>query len=194
MLQGAVLRLFLSCSRWTAPHSCRQRQMPWVVLLTFTVLSLPLSAQIYKCTDSSGAISYTNNKLTANKCVVMRLPVEPTTAAPKQYTYSAPGAVTVNSKQAGRASTATARDFPKVSSEQQRSKDVDRLRILEKELAAEQKALLEAKGELESQQAVRNGNERNYQKYLDRINSYQEQVTKHERNISDLSSEIGKLR
>ena len=48
--------------------------------------------------------------------------------------------------------------------------------------------------ELEEQESVRYGNERNYQKLLDRVQPYKDKVQLHERNIEALRREISNLR
>ena len=77
-----------------------------------------------------------------------------------------------------------------MSSETQKGRDSDRRRILEEELAAERRALDEAKRTLAEQEAVREGGERNYQKYLDRIKPLQDGVQLHERNVDALQKEL----
>ncbi len=84
--------------------------------------------------------------------------------------------------------------FPRVDSGTQKARDTDRRRILEEELNSEQKSLEVARKELEDQESVRYGNERNYQKVLDRVQPYKDKVQLHERNIEALRREISNLR
>jgi len=86
------------------------------------------------------------------------------------------------------------RTFPSVDRDTQRERDVERRRILEQELAAEQRRLGQARQELEEQESVRTGDERNYQRFLDRVQPYQEAVETHERNVQALQREINNLR
>jgi hypothetical protein len=51
-----------------------------------------------------------------------------------------------------------------------------------------------ASKELTEQESVRLGDERNYQKYLDRVQSFKDKVALHERNIEALNKELAKLR
>ena len=62
------------------------------------------------------------------------------------------------------------------------------------ELAAEEASLLEARKNLEEQESIRLGDERNYQKKLDRVQPFKDKVALHERNIEALRKEIGNLR
>ena len=66
--------------------------------------------------------------------------------------------------------------------------------MLEKELLAEETALAEARKALAEQEAIRLGNERNYQKVLDRLQPYKDKVELHQRNVDALKKEIGSLK
>ena len=76
----------------------------------------------------------------------------------------------------------------------QKERDNDRRRILESELAAEQKNLEQARKDLAEQEAVRSGDERNYQRVLERLEPFKNKVALHERNIEAIQKELGKLR
>ena len=133
---------------------------------------------LYKCTDDSGVVLYTNQKGSAKNCTVLSRdqPVS---------TYSAP-------KQAPHGASPS--EFPRVDGDTQRGRDSDRRRILEKELATEQQNLEQAKNELTQGEAIRLGNEKNYQKYLDRVQPLKENVELHERNIEAIKREIANIR
>jgi hypothetical protein len=135
---------------------------------------------LYRCTDAAGVITYTNqkDKGSGKQCTVMAQD-KPVT------TFSAPKA---------RPSTPTPEGFPRVNSETQKDRDGDRRRILEEELQTEQEKLDEAKKKLADQEAIRTGNEKNYQRVLDRLQPYQEEVQTHEQNVEALQREIGNLR
>jgi hypothetical protein len=85
-------------------------------------------------------------------------------------------------------------NFPRIDRDTQRSRDEVRRRILEEELSAEERNLAEARAKLAEQEGVRDGNERNYQKVLDRLQPLRETVDRHERNISALMKEIAALK
>lgn len=85
-------------------------------------------------------------------------------------------------------------NFPRVDPETQRVRDDTRRQILEEELNAEVKSLAHARAKLAEQEAVRNGDERNYQKVLDRLQPYQETVERHERNVMALQKELIRLK
>lgn len=163
---------------------------PRIPLLLVSLLCSPLAvADIYKCVDEAGHVTYTNNKPSGKGC---------NTLARDQAVSSVPGSApvsrpaTVQSPQSGASSGGAG--FPRVDSGTQKARDTDRRRILEEELATEQKSLEAARKELEEQESVRYGNERNYQKLLDRVQPYKDKVQLHERNIEALRREISNLR
>jgi hypothetical protein len=156
-------------------------------------LALPLVAHadqhiLYECTDAAGAKQFTNvppkNKASCKVLSVGTLNPPagaPHTAAPK-------------SGAKGAAASPSPANFPKVDRETQQTRDSQRKRILDQELANEQKLLDQAKKDLAEQEAVRLGTERNYQKVLDRLEPYQKKVKQHEDNITSLRRELSNLR
>lgn len=88
-----------------------------------------------------------------------------------------------------------ARDgFPKVDGQTQKKRDDERQRILEKELSDEQQQLEAARQKLAEQEAIRTGDERNYQRYLDRVQPFRDNVANHERNIEAIRRELSNLK
>lgn len=133
---------------------------------------------LYKCTDSDGHTTYTNQKGANKQCTVLSQDKPVSTFAPPKARPNAP----------------TPDGFPRVSTETQKNRDSDRRRILEEELATEKRSLDEAKKSLAEQEAVREGGEKNYQKYLDRLKPFQDSVQLHERNVEALQKELNNLR
>ena len=88
----------------------------------------------------------------------------------------------------------TSSDFPSIDRDTQRKRDDERRTILEQELAAEQKRLDAARRQMEDQQSVRLVTERDYQRYLDRVQPFRDSVENHERNIQAIQSELNNLR
>lgn len=146
--------------------------------MTLTLFSLGAQADIYKCTDDAGHTTYTNNKPETGqkKCVLM--------------TKDQP----VNAVPSPKKTTPSPSSFPKVDAGTQKNRDGDRLAILETELETETKSLAAAKKDLVEQEGLRLGDEKNYQKYLDRIQTYKDKISLHERNIEALNKEISKLK
>lgn len=134
--------------------------------------------EVYKCVDAGGHVTYTNNKSAAANCKLLSsdLPVS-TVPAARVPQHRQPAA-----------------DFPRVDEETQKSRDGDRRRILEQELAAEREQLQAARKALVEGEATRLGDERNYQKYLERVQRLRDDVALHERNVDALQKELSNLK
>jgi len=83
--------------------------------------------------------------------------------------------------------------FPKENSQARASARERQREILEQELAQEQKALDQARKELEEQESVRYGNEKNYARVLERLQKYKDAVSLHEKNVDALNQELTNL-
>lgn len=149
------------------------------------LLLLPLAASadtLYKCTDESGQVLYTNQKGASKNCTVLSRE-QPISTFP-----------------ATKPRTATPADFPRVSPDQQKSRDGDRRAILEQELGNEQKQLEESRRVLAEQETRIDPSERivggaiNQAKVQERLQTYRDSVALHERNIEALRKEIGNLK
>ncbi len=161
------------------------RQVFALVLFALPQICAASNHILYECTDADGGRQFTNIPPKAkSSCRVIS--VGPTNTAPSPA--PAPKAA---AKAAPQASPA---NFPRVDRETQQSRDSQRRRILEQELASEQKLLDQAKKDLAEQESVRLGSERNYQKMLDRLEPYQKKVKQHEDNVSSLRKELSNLR
>lgn len=135
----------------------------------------------YRCLDDNGRSTYTNVKeeMAGKKCTLVSrevsvVPAQSAPARPPQPSSKAPSPA---SNAAAKANSAS-------------SRATDRRRILMEELSDEEKRLAEAKQKLADQQAVRSGDERNYQRVLDRLKPYVDAVEQHEKNISQLKREL----
>ena len=149
--------------------------------MLITSLALPVAAQtIYKCTDEHGGTLISNTKVNKN-CKAVSSSPESSMQAPK----ARPSGAAANPSPAG---------FPRVQEDTQKARDTDRQRILEQEMAGEQRNLEQAKKELAEQEAIRSGDEKNYQRVLERLQPYKDRVSQHERNIQAIQKELGKLR
>jgi hypothetical protein len=147
-------------------------------LLLVLLAGVAQADTLYKCSDSAGHTTYTNQKTPGKKCTVLSQDKPISTFAPPKARPNAP----------------TPDGFPRVSSETQKNRDGDRRRILQEELNTEQRNLDDAKKALAEQEAIREGGEKNYQRVLDRLQPYQESVQLHERNVGALQKEIDNLR
>jgi hypothetical protein len=148
----------------------------WLLLV---VAASPARADIWECMDASGNKRFTNIKAEAKGCkllVVAPLNTVPSGKAPQARSAPAP--------------SKTPENFPKVDNETQKQRDNDRRRILDQELANEQKLLDQARKELNDQESQRLGSERNYQRVLERLEPYKKKVKLHEDNIANLKREL----
>ncbi len=74
----------------------------------------------------------------------------------------------------------------------QRARDNDARRILESELKREEDRLSQMKGEFNNGEPERQGNEKNYQKYLDRVADLKSAIGRKESDITALKRELSK--
>lgn len=81
----------------------------------------------------------------------------------------------------------------KVDPSQQRARDSDARRILEDELKKEEERLAALQKEYNNGEPERRGDERNYQKYLDRVAELKAAVTRKENDVAAIKREITKL-
>ena len=142
-------------------------------LLLTLLIATPVAAETCKYMDSEGRITYSNVPVkNAKKVSCFETP-----AAPPPPPVAAPEKPT-----------------PRVNGSTQRKRDDERRRILEEELSREQAALDEAKKALAEQESVRMGDEKNYQRVLERLKPYQDAVVQHEKNVTSLKQELANLR
>ncbi|MBI3145417.1 MAG: DUF4124 domain-containing protein [Pseudogulbenkiania sp.] len=169
--------------------------------------SLTQAQTIYKYVDPSGHVTFSNTPMKGGEPVKLAplstysIGDTPRSAAPASPTPATPAA-------SGR--------YPSVDNATQQQRDNGRRKILEQELANEQKALGDAQKALAEGKAQRIGSEAgtvttitkknadgttststvrkpgNYQKYLDRVQQLQDQVTEHQKNVEALQRELGR--
>lgn len=143
---------------------------------------LPCAAlgEIYECVEPNGAKLFTSD------------PKEAKTKGCKAMNLGPPNTVST-AKPQGKAAP-TPQNFPKVDQDTQKQRDNDRRKLLEQELANEEKLLAQAKKELAEQESVRLGSEFNYQRVLNRLEPYKKQVALHENNVANLKRELAGIR
>jgi hypothetical protein len=132
---------------------------------------------MFKCVDADGAVTYTNVG-SVKGCKKIEGEVN-------SVSMSRPSAPS---------GAGNAKGPAKVETGAQRVRDTDRKRILEEELAAEEKRLSELKKEFNNGEPERQGDERNYQKYLDRTEKLKADVARSEANVDSLKRELGGIR
>ena len=129
-------------------------------------------SEIYKCVDSSGKASYTNDarETAGRKCQLVTTQIN--VAPPPQPKQGRP------------------EGFPRESATDRANATGKQLEILQQELAGEEANLAKAKEELAEQEGVRTGDERNYARVLERLQPYKDRVETHEKNVEALKREL----
>ncbi|MCH7343891.1 hypothetical protein LZ017_10920 [Pelomonas sp. CA6] len=81
----------------------------------------------------------------------------------------------------------------RVDPDKQRSRDGERRRVLEQELRDAEERLSALQREYNAGQPERRGDERNYQKYLDRVAELKASIARQESDIQAIKRELSKL-
>ncbi len=148
-------------------------------LLAFTSLLLAAESAaqgVYVCVQPNGVREYRN---TGDTSGCRRLATEALSAIP------APPGVTQAKADPG---------FPRIDSQVQKRRDQDRLQILLDEVRAEETKLADLRKEYQNGEPERQGGERNYAKYQERVAMMKEDIARTEKNIEALKREIGNLK
>lgn len=150
-------------------------------------------SEIFVCVDEFGNRTFTNVGDTA-RC--KRLNVGPLTTVPAQAPRSGTASTGGSAGQAAARPSANPgpTTFPRVESSAQRERDETRRALLETELKREEARLAELRTEYNNGEPERRGDERNYQKYLDRVQALREQISRSESNVAELRRELGTQR
>jgi hypothetical protein len=131
--------------------------------------------EIYKCVDANGKPLYTSDKrdTSGRKCELVSREIN---VVPTQKPR------------------ATSERFPRETAND-RANAMERKRsALEQELQNEEGLLAKAKTALAEQESVRNGDERNYARVLERLKPYQDEVAQHQKNVDAIRSELSQQR
>jgi hypothetical protein len=157
------------------------------VFLAVVLLQPAAWAETCKYLDGEGRVIYSNTPSSPPKGATKVKCFEDPSPKP------APANSSVKNSDS-RANAEAKAKLPKVSDTTQKTRDDDRRRILEQEVADETTQLAQAKEQLAAQEAVRNGNERNYERFLERVQPFRDAVATHERNIEAIRREIANLK
>ena len=162
-------------------------------------------AQIFKCEGPGGVVEYTNAppagpqegrtcKTVDAAITVIPAPIK-APARPAAAPGAAPATGSAGAAGAGAPRSAPAPEsFPKVDPATQRVRDTDRRRILDDELRKEEARLAELRKEFNNGEPERRGDERNYQKYLDRVQTLKDDIQRTEGNLATIRRELGALK
>ena len=159
----------------------QDRKLFRAIAVLVALAARPAAAELWKCADENGQAYYTSLKSDLKKykgCQLVNAPIS--TVHPSK----SPAA----KDNKGPAS------FPSVSNAEQKARDGDRRKILESELATEERMLEDARKKLKEQEDTRLGSERNYARVEERLAPYQKQVELHETNVANIRKELSNLR
>jgi hypothetical protein len=169
------------------------RRAPRATALLAAALLLPcLDAQatVYKCVDDHGRVEFTDtNKRGCKPLDLPGLIVAPPLrqAPPRQAGPDMPARTAA-------AAAPSPAAFPRVDASEQRARDDDRRGILNEELRNEEKKLGDLKRDFNNGEPERQGNERNYAKYQERVAQMRDDIARTERNIDALKREIATVK
>jgi hypothetical protein len=135
-----------------------------LVLICLGCLPLLAHGATYKCVDAQGRVSYSQMPEPGKRCTEASLP--PVQTIPSQAPTPKP-------------ESAIERGAPAESKGEQSKAGAQ-------DLAEAKKALDDARKRLAEQEAVRYGDEKNYQRVLDRLKPYQDEVSRAEARVREL--------
>ena len=153
-----------------------------LVLCCSASFALGANAEIYKRVDDEGHVTYSSAPIKGGK----KLHLEP---------------LPIMSSQPSERNNKNGNSDFRINSDTQSRRDNTRRKILEDELATEQKALEEARNKLqegrdtpEMYKGANGQSFRNVSKYEEKVNALQEEVTSHEKNVEALNKELSNLK
>lgn len=166
--------------------SIKFRPSIWGVLLLLGSASGASHAQVYKCPDNLYTDTITPKEATSKGCKALEgAPITVIQGPPRRPAAAATATPTNGS--AARPSDS------RIDPNDQRARDTDKRRILEGELRREEDRLQALRHEYNGGQPERRGDEKNYQKYIDRVSEMKASVDRSEADVAALKREIGKL-
>jgi len=130
-----------------------------------------VQAEIYKKIDKDGRVTYSNSPMKGSIKLGLEPPNKSLSPSSHVHAYN----------------NASPSNFPRVDNETQKIRDGTRRKILEDELAAEEKLLTESRRNLKDR-------EKNPEITPKKIKDLQEQVSLHEKNMAALRSELAYLK
>lgn len=146
--------------------------------------------QLYVCADAQGHKTYTDKRAGAG-CKLLDLPGAMTEPPRRTAPLAAPARPAT---QAAATAAPAAGAFPRVDGAEQRARDLDRRQILQDELRSEEQKLAAQRLEFNEGQPERQGNERNYAKYQERVAQLKDNISRTQQNIDALKREIANIR
>jgi hypothetical protein len=178
--------------------------MPYAVIFSFVLGALGLlgfdgnksahAKSVYRCPGPPTL--YTDN-LSADdarklRCVALnQIPL--TVVQPRQRLETRPPKNTPPESSTGLHSIASSTSNTAIQISQQKARDKDARRILQEELEREESRFSELQREFNQGQPERQAHERNYQRYLDRVEVMRENIARKTADIEAIRRELAKL-
>lgn len=144
---------------------------------------------VYVCVDAEGRKTLTD--IDRGGCKTL---VAPTTSSDLIPAPRRASAAPVRLASVAPKSSPSPANFPRVDSAQQKARDSDRREILNDELRSEERKLADLLKEFNNGEPERQGNERNYAKYQERVANMRDNIGRAEKNIQALRREIGSIK
>ena len=154
--------------------------------------SAPSGSEIYVCSGPKGVPEYRNGN-GGKGCRRLDLPEVLTVPVTRQPSRGGGGGGGGGGG-AAPLEGATAANFPRIDAATQRRRDGERRAVLEEELRSEQARLAALRAQFNEGQPQRQGDERNYQRYLDRTAALREDIARSEANAAALRRELANLK
>lgn len=192
-------------------------RMAWVCVaaLAMGAGAAAHAQKIYRCDGPGGVVEYSNSPVAATGRNCRAIEIAPITTIPapalpasaaqpaapaagaSASASRAPAAGAAASGQSGGGGAQATRSpdsFPRVTASAQKERDNDRRRILEDELKKEEARLANLRGEYKNGEPERLGSERNYQKYLDRVQKLKDDIARTEGNLETIRRELAAIK
>ncbi|WKB55359.1 hypothetical protein [Eleftheria terrae] len=168
----------------------RHRVSLFVVLSALTCGAAWAQSVVYRCPGNNFTNSITAKEAETRGCK----PLEGGNVTVVQTRSPGEGKSEGGGKGGGAAPPPAGRPADsKVPASEQRARDGESRRILESELRKEEEQLNALQKEYNNGEPERRGDERNYQKYLDRVAELKASISRKESDIASIKREIGKL-
>jgi hypothetical protein len=177
-----------------------------VLSTSAVLLPSPVAAQVYRCDSESGVPVYQGSPSGMNCRPIDMTPLTTIPAPQLPPAASRPAGSSAGQQGAGQSNgqgsagqgsarpAATPPQVPRVDARTQRTREGERRSILETELAREEGRLDSLRREYKDGEPDRLGSERNYQKYLDRVERLKDDIARAEANIGSLKRELAAIR
>jgi HAMP domain-containing protein len=165
--------------------------LPAFLLTSLLAAGAQAQSVVYRCVDKDGRVLYTDSS--GGNCKV----IDSLNSGAISTPAPAPRSPAVTMRQgASRAASPAASPaaFPRVDNATQRARDDDRRGILNEELRAEEKKLADLKRDFNNGEPERQGNEKNYAKYQERVGQMRDDIGRAEKNVEALRREIANIR